>query len=135
MPLDLQWLKARLGNDDSRVPLRLKIYDALRLAVMEGVLQPGEEITEGQLAPALGVSRTPVREALQRLETEGWLKRVGGKGLTVTRVSQKDVRDLYLMRSVLEGLAVTLALPNLTDDALKRLKWIVDEMELHTARN
>jgi len=133
--LDLEWLKSRLDKDDSQVPLRIKIYDALRLGVIEGLLAPGDELTESQIAAALQLSRTPIREALQRLETEGWVKRVQGRGMVVTDFSEKDVRDLYLMRSVLEGLAVTLALPNLTDDALNRLKWIIDEMELHTSRD
>ena len=129
------WLKRWMEQEESPIPLRIKIYQAIKAGVLAGALRPGEETTEIKLVSELGVSRTPIREALQRLEAEGWIERVPGKASVVTTISEKDVRDLYLMRSALESLAVDLSTTNLTDDALKEIHSIIEEMEFHSTRN
>ena len=129
------WLKRWMEEEESPIPLRIKIYEAIKAGVLAGALKPGEETTENKLVSEIGVSRTPIREALQRLEAEGWIQRVPGKATVVTAISEKDLRDLYLMRSVLESLAVDLSTANLTDDALKEIHSTIEEMEFHSIRN
>jgi DNA-binding GntR family transcriptional regulator len=88
-------------------------------------------VAEEEVASALGVSRTPVREALHRLEYEGLLGASPGQSSTVTPPTPEDLEEAYPVLAVLEGLAVRLAVPNLTDDDLRRLEELVDTMADH----
>jgi DNA-binding GntR family transcriptional regulator len=93
---------------DSYKPLRDIVFETLREAILEGKLTPGERVMEVQLAEQLGVSRTPVREAIRKLELEGLLVMVPRKGAYVADVSLKDVIDVLEVRASLEGLAASL---------------------------
>lgn len=93
---------------DSHKPLRDIVFETLREAILEGKLTPGERVMEVQLAEQLGVSRTPVREAIRKLELEGLLVMVPRKGAYVADVSLKDVIDVLEVRASLEGLAASL---------------------------
>jgi DNA-binding GntR family transcriptional regulator len=84
-------------------------YDRIRAAVRDGTLVPGLRLTETDLAARFGVSRTPVRQAIARLEAEGLLTHEARRGLTVTRPDHAQVVELYVMREVLEGAAARLA--------------------------
>ena len=90
-------------------PLRGMVFDVLMSAIMQGQLSPGERLLEVQLADEMGVSRTPVREAIRRLELEGFVVMVPRKGAYVAGLSINDVEEVYEIRTVLETLAVRLA--------------------------
>lgn len=89
--------------------LSVKIYEALRERIIEGVIAPGERIRERELAEEFGVSRVPIREAMPRLEAEGFVKTVPRRGAVVTEMTISDVEELFTVRSSLEVLAARLA--------------------------
>ncbi len=99
-------------------PLSLKdrAYAAIKEAVLSLKLKPGEPLVETELAEQLGISKTPVRDALQELEREGFVTRVLFKGTYVTEVTPKDVQEVFQLRAVLEGLAARLATPLFTPE-------------------
>ena len=94
---------------DEYLPLRDVVFQTLRQAILRGELEPGERLMEIQLAERLGVSRTPVREAIRKLELEGLVVMVPRKGAEVASITEKNVRDVLEVRKALEELAVTLA--------------------------
>ncbi len=103
---------------DGYKPLRDVVFENLRDAIITQVLKPGERLMEIQLADEMGVSRTPVREAIRKLELEGLVVMVPRKGAYVAGVSMKDIHEVYEVRSALEMLAVTLAAERITDEEL-----------------
>ncbi|MBV9004025.1 MAG: GntR family transcriptional regulator [Solirubrobacterales bacterium] len=103
-------------------------YASIRRSILEGVLRPGERIVEQQLAESLNVSRTPVREALLKLERENLVARIG-RGMAVRRFSSGEVRDIYNLRAHLESYAARLAADRITSAELAALEAIQDEME------
>lgn len=107
---------------DSYKPLREIVLEALREAIVSGILEPGERLMEIQLAEEMGVSRTPVREAIRKLELEGFVVMVPRKGAYVAGVSYKDVKDVFEIRTALEGLAAGLAAEKVTDEELEQLE-------------
>jgi DNA-binding GntR family transcriptional regulator len=107
---------------DSYKPLREVVLETLREAIVSGVLEPGERLMEIQLAEELGVSRTPVREAIRKLELEGFVVMIPRKGAYVAGVSYKDVKDVFEIRAALEGLAAGLAAEKVTDQELEGLE-------------
>jgi DNA-binding GntR family transcriptional regulator len=102
-------------------PLRESIADSIRDSIITGKLKPGERLLEVNIAKTLGVSRTPTREAFLQLDSEGFLEILPRKGAVVSTLSAKDTKDLYSVRSVLEGLAVRLSIINITDNEIKDL--------------
>lgn len=107
---------------DGYRPLREIVFETLRDAIITQVLKPGERLMEIQLADEMGVSRTPVREAIRKLELEGLAVMVPRKGAYVAGVSMKDIHEVYEVRSALEMLAVTLAAERITDEELDALE-------------
>ncbi|OPX45790.1 HTH-type transcriptional regulator LutR [Ruminiclostridium hungatei] len=105
-------------------PLREVIFNSLREAIIIGELRPGERLMEVQLADKMGVSRTPVREAIRKLELEGLVDMIPRKGAHVAELSVKDIMDVLEVRASLDGLATALAAERITDDELKELKHI-----------
>jgi DNA-binding GntR family transcriptional regulator len=99
-----------ISADDLRTRSRADlVYDSLRDAIWEGRIARGERIREEEIARSLGVSRTPVREALQRLQQRGLLVNRVGRGLIVAELGKRDVIELYAMREILEGSAARFA--------------------------
>ncbi len=107
---------------DGYKPLRDVVFETLRDAIITQVLKPGERLMEIQLADEMGVSRTPVREAIRKLELEGLVVMVPRKGAYVAGVSMKDIHEVYEVRSALEMLAVTLAAERITEEELDALE-------------
>lgn len=107
---------------DSYKPLREIVFETLRDAIINQTLEPGERLMEIQLAEEMGVSRTPVREAIRKLELEGLVIMVPRKGAYVAGISVKDIHEVFEVRAALEGLAASLAAQRITDEEL-------DEME------
>lgn len=110
---------------DSYKPLREVVLEALREAIVAGVLGPGERLMEIQLAEEMGVSRTPVREAIRKLELEGFVVMIPRKGAYVAGVSYKDVTDVFEIRAALEGLAAGLAAEKITDEEIEHLEEVL----------
>ncbi|MEW6579972.1 MAG: GntR family transcriptional regulator [Chloroflexota bacterium] len=106
-------------------PLREQVLDALREAIVQGDLKPGQTLIEADLAAQLGISRAPIREALQILNSEGLLEIVPYRGTTVRRLSRQDIEELYSLRSVLEEFAMRriIAHDNPDDIALLRAHY------------
>jgi len=107
---------------DNYKPLRELVFEALSEAIVKGVLRPGERMMEIQLAEEMGVSRTPVREAIRKLELEGLVAMVPRKGAYVASLSMKDIIEVFEIRGALEGLAAELAAERITDDELEELE-------------
>ena len=103
-------------------PLREQVLDALREAIVQGDLKPGQVLIEADLAAQLGVSRAPIREALQKLNSEGLLETVPYHGTTVRRLSRQDIEELYSLRSALEVFAVRRIIAHDNPDDIARLR-------------
>lgn len=112
---------------DNYRPLREIVFNVLRQAIIDGTLEPGERLMEVQLAEALGVSRTPVREALRQLELEGFIVMVPRKGAYVADLSTKDVADVLEIRGALEALAASLAAERIEEEELELLERLLVE--------
>lgn len=104
------------------LPLRDVVFHTLREAILKGELKPGERLMELQLAAKLGVSRTPIREAIRMLEQEGLAVTVPRKGAEVAKMTEKDMEDVLVVRAALDGLAVELACDNITEEQLEQLQ-------------
>jgi len=111
-------------NFDDYKPLRDVIFSALREAIITGELKPGERLMEVNLAAKMGVSRTPVREAIRKLELEGLIINAPRKGAYVANLSVKNIMDVLEVRSSLDGLATELAAVRITEDELKELRQV-----------
>lgn len=101
--------------------LRESVYGKLRDWIVQGVLEPGEQLRDQELAERLGVSRTPVREALRRLEDEGLVETAKNRWTRVKPVELSEAEQIYPIRSVLDSLALELAFPHLSKDDLKSM--------------
>lgn len=110
-------------------PIRDIVYERLRKAILEGKIKPGERIIEKEYADKLNISRTPVREALRKLEIEGFVKHIPRKGVVVKGFSFKDIIEIYEIRKSLESLAVKHAIQNITDEEVEKLKTLVEKAE------
>lgn len=113
---------------DNYKPLRDVVFGALREAIIAGELKPGERLMEVQLAEEMGVSRTPVREAIRKLELEGLVVMIPRKGAYVAGLSLKDAADVFEIRESLEGLAAALAADRITDEELEAMEKILVEI-------
>lgn len=122
-------------NLDSYKPLRELVLEAIREAIINGTLQPRERLMEIQLAEELGVSRTPIREALRKLELEGFIVMIPRKGAYVADLSIKDVSDVFEIRVALEGLAAGLAAERGTEEELEELERLLVEKAEAIAQN
>lgn len=110
-------------------PIREIIYEHLRQAILEGVMKPGERIVERDIAAKFNASRTPVREALRKLESEGLIEYLARRGVIVRGFNVGEVEEIYNIRKVLECLAIRSAIKNITADRITELKRIVQELE------
>jgi len=110
---------------DSYRPLREIVFEALREAILNGHLRPGERMMEVQLAEELGVSRTPVREAIRKLELDGFAVMIPRKGAYVSNLSIKDIADVFEIRGSLESLAAGLAAERISPDGLEELERLL----------
>ncbi len=110
------------------IPMRELIYQYMRSAIICGRLQAGVHLVEEELAKRLNASRTPVREALRKLESEGLVKHYRRRGVEVRQITPKDATDLYEMCALLEGYAANLMVQHATPEDIKRLRSILNEM-------
>lgn len=110
---------------DSYQPLREVVCETLRDAIVNGVLKPGERLMEIQLAEELGVSRTPVREAIRKLELEGFVIMIPRRGTYVADLSIKDINEVFEVRTALEVLAAGLATERITEEELEQMERLL----------
>lgn len=106
------------------------VVEILRDAIVSGELEPGERLLQEELAERFQVSPTPIREAIQQLVAEGVLSHSPYKGVQVAEVKLQDMQEVYLIRSVLEGLATKLAVPNLKISDVQHLHSLQSDMEV-----
>lgn len=111
------------------LPLRDVVFQTLRQAILRGELEPGERLMEIQLANKLGVSRTPIREAIRKLELEGLVLMIPRKGAEVAEITEKSLRDVLEVRSSLEDLAVELACERIGEEQIEELKKAAEEFK------
>ena len=117
-------------NMNAYLPLRDVVFQTLREAILKGDLRPGERLMELQLAAKLGVSRTPIREAIRMLEQEGLAVTIPRKGAEVARMTEKDMEDVLQIREALDDLAVQVACDKITQEQLERLMATMKNFEL-----
>lgn len=111
------------------LPLREVVFNSLREAILTGQLQPGERLMEIQIAENLGVSRTPVREAIRKLEIEGLAVMIPRKGAEVAKITKKQLQDVLEVRKALEELAIQLACKRITEEDVKELEQAHEEVK------
>lgn len=115
------------------ISLADQVFDHLENDILSGKYRRGEILTESRLSTELGVSRTPVREALRRLEQEHIIEE-SGKGSVVIGINEKDLSDIFMIRKNLECLAASLAAENRTEEQLKELKETLEFQEFYLAK-
>jgi DNA-binding GntR family transcriptional regulator len=129
---------ARLDHDDGESyssSLRAKVFNQLQNDILNGKYQPEDSLIETRLSEELGVSRTPIREALRQLELEGLVQSIPNKGAVVKGITAKDIEDIYTIRMMIEGLAARWAAEKISPEELKELKEAVDLEEFYTIKN
>ena len=115
------------------LPLRDVVFQTLRQAILRGELEPGERLMEIHLAERLGVSRTPIREAIRKLELEGLVVMIPRRGAVVASITEKDLKDVLEVRQTLELLAAEVACERITPELLEELRTAASEF--HRLKN
>lgn len=116
-------------------PLADRVFNEIEQAILDGSLSPGENLTELRLSAELGVSRTPVREALRQLDLEGLIRNVPNKGAVVVGISEQDIADIYDIRISLEGLAARRAAVNATEEEISHMRTLLELQEFFSGKN
>ena len=109
-------------NINEYLPLRDVVFYTLRQAILKGELEPGEHLMEMQLAEQLGVSRTPIREAIRKLELEGLVLMIPRRGAIVAKITEKDLKDVLEVRASLERLSTKLACERMEEETIEELR-------------
>lgn len=117
------------SNMDEFLPLRDVVFNTLRQAILTGELKPGERLMEIHLAERLGVSRTPIREAIRKLELEGLVTMIPRRGAEVAQITEKSMNDVLEVRRALDALCAELACDRITDEELESLRLACDSFE------
>ena len=114
-------------NMNEYLPLRDVVFNTLRKAILRGELKPGERLMEIQLANKLGVSRTPIREAIRKRELEGLVLMIPRKGAEVAQITEKNMQDVLEVRKALEELSVQLACERITPEQVEEMKMAAED--------
>ena len=120
----------RIETVSAASPVRTQVFHQLEKAILDGDLAPGTSLTEVKLSQELGVSRTPIREALRRLEQERLIEDAG-KGSRVLGITESDLFDIMTIRERVEGVAAYYATKNITPEGKKELTHLVDLQEFY----
>jgi DNA-binding GntR family transcriptional regulator len=115
--------------------LSQKVYRILKARIIKGDLKPGEKLLENKIAEQLGVSRTPVREALRELSVEGFVEASPNQAIIVSTVTFDEIWDLLQIRGVLEGLGANVAAKKINPEKIEKFNKIIDQMKHYTANN
>ena len=119
-------------NDEEYLPLRDVVFNTLRQEILTGKLKPGERLMEIHLANKLGVSRTPIREAIRKLELEGLVIMIPRRGAEVAQITWKNLKDVLEVRRALDVLAIELACDRMTEEELRALNEACDNFRAAT---
>lgn len=125
-------------SDDTEIsnaPLSTSLLGKLQKDILTGKLKPGQKLTEQELCKAYGVSRTPVREALRQLETDGLVENILNRGAFVVGMTQQDYEDMFELRKAYEIQAVKWAIERITESEMDKLEETFEFMEFYTMRN
>ena len=114
---------------DEYLPLRDVVFNTLRQAILKGEIKPGERLMEIALAQKLGVSRTPIREAMRKLELEGLVVMIPRRGAQVANITEKDLNDVLEVRIALENMATEKACTRMTEEEMGKLWLAAKEFE------
>jgi len=114
--------------------LSQKVYRILKKRIIKGDLKPGEKLLENKIAEQLGVSRTPVREALRKIVAEGLVKIKPNLGMTVIEFSLEDLQEVLQVRMVLEGLAASIAAEKISQEETVKLEEIIKKMSINISK-
>ncbi len=125
----MQKSTSKLKIPKKSTPVRELTYKNLKSDVLAGRFNPGERLTEEHLAKSMGVSRTPVREALHKLESEGLVKPLESRGFSVARDSREEMEDLFDIRAALEGYAIRLICEFITEESIDELEDLIQKAE------
>ena len=132
--------RERMANYDvkqevtDKYSLRGRVFNKLREDILSGKYEDYEELREVAISEEMGVSRTPVREAFRQLELEGLIQIIPNKGAYVTGITEKDVKDIYMIRSLLEGLCARWATKHITQEQLEELEENVYLASFHARK-
>ncbi len=128
-------MKSREGKENpDKYSLRGRVYDIIREDIINGVYPEHQELKEAVLGAHLGVSRTPVREALRQLELEGLVEIIPNKGARVTGITEKDVRDIEQIRYYLEGLSARWATENISKAQIEKMEETLYLTDFHAMK-
>jgi DNA-binding GntR family transcriptional regulator len=111
------------------MPVRERAYENLKSAILSDRIHPGERLAEEHLAKEMGVSRTPVREALHKLESEGLIKALETRGFIVSKDSREEVEELFDMRAILEGYGLRVISEKVSENLLEQLNGFIEKAE------
>ena len=112
-----------------RKNLSEEVYDVLKEMIIAGKLSPGEKLPEEELTKKLGVSRTPIRQAISALAQDNLVDIIPRRGAFVTKLSRQDITEIYDIRMALEGLAVCLSVQHLSDEELSKMTRVLEQAE------
>lgn len=115
--------------------LRTRVFTQIEEDIINGKYKPGESLTEMRLSEEMKVSRTPIREALRKLELEGLVQSIPNKGVIVVGIDWKDIEDIYKIKVRIEGLAARLAAEKITEEELKELGDVLDLTGYYLSKN
>lgn len=113
-------------NTNDYLPLRDVVFNTLRESILKGEMKPGERLMEIHLANKLGVSRTPIREAIRKLELEGLVTMIPRRGAEVAQITAKSLRDVLEVRQALDALAMELACERISEEEIGKLRQACD---------
>jgi len=135
--LDTKLIKSKPQINTAKItlPIREKVYNDLKSAILSGSFDPGERLTEEHLARKMKVSRTPVREALHKLESEGLIKPRKKRGFIASRDSKEEVEELFELRAVLEGYTLKLISKKISEETLEQLNGLIEKAKEALRRN
>lgn len=111
------------------MPVRERAYEYLKSAILSDRIHPGERLAEEHLAKEMGVSRTPVREALHKLESEGLIKALETRGFIVSKDSREEIEELFDMRAILEGYGLRVISEKVSENLLEQLNGFIEKAE------
>jgi len=122
-------------NRNTYAPFRDQIYEKLRNKIIFRGWGSGTILSEGELAKSFGISRTPIREAIRRLESEGLIRVIPKKGILIPKIQKKDVEEIFELREIIYSYAIKKAVENVTPRDIGRLEKIVKRAEMYIKGN